>query len=97
MRVRQHAERPASETEKPSLMNLGLVGQAIALFALTNIDDIIVLAVFTQIVDGLLGRSPAPRVPTTAAKRMPANICPCGAGAPSSGKCSEPIGCCFLP
>jgi cadmium resistance protein CadD (predicted permease) len=27
-------------------MNLGLVGQAIALFALTNIDDIIVLAVF---------------------------------------------------
>jgi cadmium resistance protein CadD (predicted permease) len=28
------------------VMNLGLVGQAIALFAMTNIDDIIVLAVF---------------------------------------------------
>ena len=27
-------------------MSLGLIGQAVALFALTNIDDIIVLSVF---------------------------------------------------
>jgi cadmium resistance protein CadD (predicted permease) len=38
------------------LMNLGLVGQAIALFALTNIDDIIVLAVFFGQATSRLGR-----------------------------------------